>query len=168
MPDYSIRNVIPFGRSATPIVAVVAMFVFAEASPSHAQQAGAALWGRSGCAACHGNLAAGDGDPAYPAGPSLRRTRLEREQLAATIACGRPGTDMPLNLKGAYTEVACYGLPLGAPPAEVKGKGFLSAEEISTLVDFLVANVVGKTRITRDNCALFNDGNRNAPECLQF
>src|SRR5258708_3332723 len=50
-------------------------------APSQAQNAGATLWARSGCADCHGNLAAGDGDPAYPHGPNLRRTLLTRDQL---------------------------------------------------------------------------------------
>lgn len=150
------------------LLLAVVLVIVAGANPGQAQQAGATLWGRSGCADCHGNLAAGDGDPAYPAGPNLRRTRLDREQLIATISCGRPGTDMPMNLKGAYTQVACYGLPLGDPPAEIKGKGFLSVEDVTTLVDFLVTHVVGKTKITRENCAVFNDGNPNAPACRQF
>jgi len=113
-------------------------------------------------------LAAGDGDPAYPAGPNLRRTRLDRDQLIETISCGRPGTEMPTNLKGAYTQVACYGLPLGAVPTEVKGKGSHTAEEVQTLVDFLLKYVVGKPKITREGCAVFNDGNVNAPACLQY
>ena len=44
----------------------------------------------------------------------------------------------------------------------------MTAEEVNALADFLIANVLGKTRITRDNCAAFNAGNRNAPECQQF
>lgn len=137
-------------------------------SPSWAEEDGAAIWASSGCANCHGNLAAGGGDAAYPAGPNLRRTRLDHAQLVETIACGRPSTAMPLHLKGAYTEVSCYGLDVGEIPEGTTGKGFLSAEEIGTLVDFLEANVVGKPKITRQNCALFNGGNENAPECLQY
>lgn len=145
-------------------------FVLALATPSHAQDAGATVWARGGCAACHGNLAAGDGDPSYPRGPNLRRTQLDRDQLLETIACGRPNTQMPTNLKGAYKEVSCYGLPVGEVPGEVVnlGKGSLTKEEIVALTDFLMANVVGKPRITRANCALFNEGNQNAPECLQY
>jgi mono/diheme cytochrome c family protein len=135
---------------------------------AQAQEAGATIWAREGCADCHGNLAAGDGDPAYPAGPSLRQTRLDRAALIDTIACGRPGTKMPTHLKGSYTEVACYGMPLGAQPAEVTGKGSMSAGDIQTLVDFLVKFVVGQSKITKDGCAVFNGGNRNAPACLQY
>ena len=132
--------------------------------------AGATLWGRGGCAACHGNFAAGDGDPSYPAGPSLRRTRLERDAMIETIACGRPGTQMPTNLKGAYKEVACFGLPVGPVPGEVAGlgTGALSNDEIKTLVDFLFEYVVGKTRITRQGCAVFFEGDAGAPACQQF
>ena len=149
-------------------LALAAGAVLALALPSRAEEAGAKVWARGGCAACHGNLAAGDGDPAYPPGPNLRRTRLERDLLIETISCGRPSTPMPTNLRGAYTQVSCYGLPVGEVPAEVNGKGSLTAEEVETLTDFLLKYVVGKTRITRENCAVFNDGNANAPECLQY
>lgn len=150
--------------------AMVAGAVLALVQQAAAQEDGAKVWARGGCAACHGNLAAGDGDPSYPRGPNLRRTQLNAEQLSETIACGRPNTQMPTNLRGAYKEVPCYGLPAGEVPGEVVGlgKGSLSADEIKALVDFLVANVVGKPRITRANCALFNEGNANAPECMQF
>jgi cytochrome c553 len=166
-----------------PNVALGARSLFAAAAllaltalPGLAQQnnaaayAGAAVWGRGGCANCHGNFAAGDGDPSYPAGPSLRRTRLDRDALIETISCGRPGTQMPMNLKGAYDEVPCFGLGKGEVPGEVVGlgKGALTADEIATLVTFLVENVVGKTRITKANCALFFEGNANSPACQQF
>ena len=135
--------------------------------PSQAQDGGA-LWGRAGCPDCHGPLAAGGGDPAYPEGPNLRRSRLVRDELIETIGCGRPGTEMPFNLIGAYTEVACYELPLGEVLEDVKGKGFLSAEELQTLVDFLLENALGTTRINRENCAAFYGGNLEARGCLQY
>jgi hypothetical protein len=156
-------------RAALAVVALVAF-----AMPSQAQQnpafAGAAVWARGGCANCHGNLAAGDGDAAYPQGPNLRRARLDRDALIETISCGRPGTQMPMNLKGAYTEIPCFGLAKGETPGEVPGlgAGSLTAEEIATLSDFLLKEVVGKTRITRDGCAVFFEGDRNAPLCQQF
>ncbi|MFO1184752.1 MAG: hypothetical protein U1E56_08195 [Bauldia sp.] len=75
---------------------------------------------------------------------------------------------MPFNLAGAYTETACYGLPLGKPPEVITRGAGLSAEQLNLLVDFLTKNVVGKTNITRENCALFFDGNANAPLCRQF
>lgn len=155
-------------RALVVAIGLVAGLIAALSTPSFAQEDGGALWGRGGCLNCHGNLAAGDGDAAYPAGPNLRRTKLERDQLIETIACGRPGADMPYNLAGAYTEIACYDLPLGEAPEEVaNGPGF-TAGEIEALVDFLVANVVGVTKITRENCGAFFGGNPNVPSCLQY
>ncbi|MCC6984560.1 MAG: hypothetical protein IT535_14935 [Bauldia sp.] len=139
-------------------------------APASAQETGGDLWGVGSCANCHGNLAAGDGDPAYPTGPSLRSTRLTPEEMVETIACGRPGTEMPYNLAGAYAEHGCYGIPVPTDPASLganRGADF-TAEQVQTLATFLVENVVGKTRITRENCALFFGGNADAPACRAF
>jgi hypothetical protein len=138
------------------------------ASPGQAQEAGARIWASGGCSGCHGNLAEGGDGGDAPAGPSLRATRLDRDQIAEFIACGRPDTEMPFHVRGAYTEVSCYGLPLGEVPAEVGGAGVLTLEEVETLADFLVQHVVGQRTITRDNCALFYGGNRNSPLCLRY
>jgi hypothetical protein len=75
---------------------------------------------------------------------------------------------MPANLMGAWTEVACYEMPLGAVPDDVLDARFLTADEVALLADFLEEYVVGESRITRENCAAFNDGNMNAPACLAF
>jgi hypothetical protein len=149
------------------IVAAAAGAVLAFAIPGQSQErTGGDLWSFGGCFNCHGNLAAGDGDPAYPAGPDLRRTRLTPEQLYEVVACGRPSTPMPYNLATAYTETACYGMPLG-PPTVMRGADF-TPEETQRLVDFLVANVVGVTRVTREYCAAFFGGNLNAPACAGY
>jgi hypothetical protein len=149
--------------------ALAAAGVFAIVFSASAQDmSGAELWGQSGCANCHGNLAAGGGDAAYPAGPNLRRTKLDHDQLVETISCGRPSTPMPFNLKGAYTEISCYGLPLGPAPEGTTSGASMTADQINALVDFLVAEVVGKTKITKQNCALFAGGNEDAPECQQY
>ncbi len=157
-------------RASLPLLAglTVAVAVTAIAGPARAQDAGAAVWSRGACSNCHGNLAEGGGDPAYPQGPSLRRTSLDPDQIKETIACGRPETQMPYHLAGAYTTAACYGLPLGAVPAKTAKGSALTAAQIDDLVAFLVKNVVGMARITRGNCATFNDGNENAPECQQY
>jgi hypothetical protein len=137
------------------------------ARPSHAQATGGAIWLKSGCADCHGNLAAGDGDPAYPQGPSLRRTTLSRDDLRDVIACGRPDTDMPYHLATAYTQTACFGLPVGAVPGRTRRGIAMTAPEIDTLADFLATSVKGQMRITRASCALFV-GNANDPACAQY
>lgn len=146
------------------VAAVVAM-----PAPAGAQGiAGAEVWGGAGCGTCHGTLATGGEDPAEPVGPNLRISRLDRAGFVETIACGRPGTPMPFNLQGAYTEVSCYGLPPGDVPAEVRGAGGISAEELEDLVSFLMEHVVGQRRVTRDNCALFFGGNPDARACQAF
>lgn len=150
------------------------MFLAFLISPAAAQSPGAEeanggrLWQLGGCFGCHGNLADGAGDGANTAGPSLRQSRLDREGLIETISCGRVGTLMPYNLAGAYTEVACHGLPLGEPPATVTRGGSFTEEQIGTLADFLVEHVVGQSRITRENCGAFFNGNADAPLCRQY
>jgi hypothetical protein len=141
--------------------------------PANAQEAaveatGADLWRQAGCFSCHGNLADGAGDPAYPVGPNLRRSGLDLEMLIQTIACGRPSTPMPMFLEGAYAETPCYGIPVGAVPDGVNVGGNFSTEEIALLADFLVANVLGQARITRENCGAFFNGNVDAPLCRQY
>lgn len=137
-------------------------------SPGLAQATGGDVWSLGGCLACHGNLAEGGNDPAMPLGPNLRRTRLTADQLKEVVSCGRPGSEMPYNLDGAYTVTACYGMPLGPPPANVFPGAGLNVEDIDLLVNFLVSEVVGKTRITRENCALFFGGDANALSCRDY
>ena len=165
------RHLTKVGRAGLGWLAIFASAttaVLALSLPGQAQQqTGADLWAVGGCANCHGNLAAGDGDPAYPAGPNLRTTTLDRAQLTETIACGRPGTEMPFNLEGAYTVHPCYSLPLGEPPDVPVGANF-TAEQIETLAEFLMEHVVGVTRITRENCAVFFGGNMDAPACREY
>lgn len=156
-------------RPALLGLALAAGAFAALSTPASAQtKTGDQVWGEGGCAACHGNLAAGGEDPSYPAGPNLRRTRLDHAALVEVIACGRPGTQMPTNLAGAWTEHACYGQPLGPIPPDIVGSGFLTEEEITTLVDFLVEDVVGQTRITKENCAVFFGGDQNAIACREY
>ena len=69
---------------------------------------------------------------------------LNRAALAETISCGRPDTQMPAWLDGAYTETPCYGLPKGPVPGSIDATPVLSADEIQALVDYLMAKIVGK------------------------
>lgn len=150
------------------VMGLAACVAVALSTPGLAQNAGVDAWKRGGCSTCHGNVAEGGSGDVEPAGPNLRRTRLDRDELIETISCGRPGAEMPYNLKGAYTETSCYGLPVGEVPAETRGTGFLAAEEVEALVDFLLENVVGKTRITRQACAVFFGGNEDAIACRGY
>jgi mono/diheme cytochrome c family protein len=117
-------------------------FAFAQDSARLAE--GEAAWDKAGCLQCHGTSAEGGAGGEFAAGPSLRSTLLDRNMLAETIGCGRPGTQMPAWLDGAYTEISCYGLPQGPAPAGLELTPVLSADEIQALVDYLMAKIVGK------------------------
>jgi mono/diheme cytochrome c family protein len=106
--------------------------------------AGEDAWNKAGCFQCHGAAGEGGSGGEFPAGPSLRQTRLDRATLAETISCGRPGTEMPAWRDGAYTEHPCYGLPKGRPPPGVVLTPVLGADEITALVDYLMAQIVGR------------------------
>ena len=106
--------------------------------------AGEAAWDKAGCLQCHGSSGEGGDGGEFPAGPSLRKTLQNRAALAETIRCGRPGTQMPGWLDGAYRVSPCYGLPIGSPPPGTDLTPVLSADEVEALVDFLMAKIVGK------------------------
>ena len=100
-------------------------------------RAGRIVWQDGGCGGCHGATGTGGVNPDQPAGPALRGTKLDRAALIEATGCGKPGTEMGAWLRGAYTETACYGAPLGPPPPETIIIGAFSAEEISAVVDFI-------------------------------
>jgi hypothetical protein len=81
-------------------------------------------------------------DPDQPHGPGLRSTGLTPELMIETISCGRPGTQMPAWLKGAYIEHECYGGPLGPPPDDLIANNLLEADQIAAIVDFIFAKFV--------------------------
>jgi mono/diheme cytochrome c family protein len=123
--------------------------LLALAAPAPAQDAarlaaGEAAWNKAACLQCHGSAGEGGTGGEFPAGPSLRTTQLNRALLVDTIGCGRPGTEMPAWLDGAYTEISCYGLPKGPPPAGLDMTPVLSGDEIDALVDYMMATMVGK------------------------
>jgi mono/diheme cytochrome c family protein len=130
--------------STTASVLAAAAFVTVSLSASAQDAAriaaGEAAWDKAGCLQCHGASGEGGTGGEFPAGPSLRATRLDHATLVDTIRCGRPGTEMPAWLQGAYTEVACYGIPKGPPPAGLELSRVLSAAEIEALADYLMAN----------------------------
>jgi mono/diheme cytochrome c family protein len=104
--------------------------------------AGEDAWDKAGCLQCHGSEGEGGSGGEFPAGPSLRKTRLDRAALAETVSCGLPGTPMPAWLDGAYGERPCYGFT--APPDGTTVTPVLSAAEVEALVDYLLAKMVGK------------------------
>ena len=132
---------------ASPGLAVALSLMFAAAALGQGAArvaAGEEAWDKAGCFQCHGTSGEGGTGGESPAGPSLRKSRLDRATLEETISCGRPGTPMPGWLDGAYTEFACYGLPKGRPPAGTDLTPVLNADEIGALVDYLLAKIVGQ------------------------
>src|SRR5215468_19190 len=99
---------------------------------------------RAGCLQCHGSMGEGGAGGEFPAGPSLRKTRLDRAALIEAVSCGLPGTQMPGWLDGAYTQRSCYGFPPGPAPDGTDLMPVLSASEIEVLVDYLLTRIVGR------------------------
>jgi mono/diheme cytochrome c family protein len=146
-------------RGIARVLAVVAL-VYATASLAQDEskvKAGLELWKSSGCADCHGAFADGEKDrDEAPTGANLRTSRLDAAALKQTISCGRPGADMPSFDEGAYTARACGGRPLGAAPDNLyPAPKKLSPAEIDTLIAYLQARVIGRGRITRDECLFY-------------
>jgi mono/diheme cytochrome c family protein len=106
--------------------------------------AGEAAWDKAGCLQCHGATGEGGVGGEFPAGPSLRQTRLDRAALVEAVSCGLPGTQMPGWLDGAYTQRSCYGFPQGPAPDGTTLMPVLSANEVEALVDYLLATIVGR------------------------
>ena len=118
---------------------------------------------KGNCQACHGW--SGDGrkvDSQMPDGANLRESKLDRATLVMVIKCGLPGTGMPAFDRLAYSDGRCFGkkqsdlsaagIRMPDPPAT------LQAREVDTLVDFLLAKVMGKGALTRAGCAEFWGG----------
>ena len=112
-----------------------------------AADAGKEAWARASCSNCHGSMAQGGDGGDYPVGPSLRNITFGKETMVGIVSCGIPGTPpMPAWLKGAYTKVECYGMPLGSIPAGMTVPAILTADEIKALVDYVFATFVQAPR----------------------
>jgi mono/diheme cytochrome c family protein len=132
------------GRIAVVAVTLLSLVPSVRAQDAARLAAGEAAWNKAACLQCHGSSGEGGMGGEFPAGPSLRTTLLNRAMLADAIRCGRPGTQMPAWLDGAYTDISCYGLPKGPPPAGLELTPVLSSDEIDALVDYMMAKMVGK------------------------
>ena len=98
---------------------------------------GKAAWEESSCSGCHGTRGQGGSSADLPAGPNLRRPELTRQRLVEATSCGVPGTQMASWRSGAYTELPCFGKPLGEPPADVAVIGSLSQAQIESVIDYV-------------------------------
>ncbi|MFO1183943.1 MAG: cytochrome c [Bauldia sp.] len=120
---------------------------------------------RAKCQSCHGwdgQGALGESGP-----PSLIVTKLDREALVETIACGRIGRTMPNHLAGSWTQAfPCYGRMLtediGEAQMPPKPFGTLTMDEINDVANYIIGVYKGK-RMTVANCTAFFSN--RAPEC---
>ena len=143
-------------RVAGPCVAALAVAVgilaqggFAIAQNADAVKAGLDIWRSSGCSECHGPFANGEKErDEAPDGANLRQARLDAAALKLTISCGRPGTGMPAFDGGA---AVCAGRQNGDYPAPRA----LNSGEIDAVVTYLQARILGKGRITKQECLLY-------------
>jgi mono/diheme cytochrome c family protein len=131
---------------ALAIAACIGLAVPALAQNNSGLAVGKDAWSRAGCFNCHGITAAGGSGGDFPVGPSLRDITFDKATMVEIVSCGRPGTPMPAWLKGAYTTVQCYGMPLGSMPEGMTVPAILTADEIKALVDYVFATFVQTPR----------------------
>src|SRR5712691_2109110 len=151
------------GSRARCVIVVLALAALAHSTAALAQnedkvKAGLAVWKNSGCADCHGSFADGDKQrDEAPTGANLRTARLDAAELKLVISCGRPGgAGMPAFDEGAYKVRACYDRPLGAPPDNLYPAGrTLSPDEIDAVIAYLQARIIGRGRITKEECLFY-------------
>jgi mono/diheme cytochrome c family protein len=146
-----------------PIVMLLASAVLAATvSAAAAQPADRSAYGRrlyqdkAQCSFCHGWAADGAGEPQSNGGAAnLRQSFLNRDQLIEVIMCGRPGTPMPHYDELAYTDKRCYGVTeaelAGQVPA-LPPTTTLQKREAEAIADYLLAKVIGRGAITREEC----------------
>jgi mono/diheme cytochrome c family protein len=146
--------------------ATFAMLTVAAAQTKDRVRAGLDTWKGSGCADCHGKFADGNpDDDDFPTGANLRTTRLDGAALKLTISCGRAGTGMPSFDEGAYVLRACYGRPLGTRPENLQPTPRpLAPEEIDDVIAYLQARIIGRGKITLEECLAYSDDQTDACE----
>ena len=160
----SAKNVhLKFGLRASGLVLAAAFGILATSPATVAQdndkeKAGLEVWKKSGCAECHGSFADGEKQrDEAPTGANLRTARLDTAALKLVISCGKPGgAGMPAFDEGAYKIRACYGRPLGGPPDNLYPAGTtLTPDEIDAVIVYLQARVIGRGRITKEECLFY-------------
>jgi hypothetical protein len=108
------------------------------------------------CSFCHGWAGDGAGHPQSPGrAANLRMSSLDRASLITIISCGIPGTAMPHFDEFAYTDKRCYGATeaeLGSRTPTLPPSSTLQKREIETVADYLLAKVIGRGAITREEC----------------
>jgi mono/diheme cytochrome c family protein len=155
-----IPTIIRYGVSLFAVCGMVASVAVVNAQESDKVKAGMELWKKVGCPECHGAFADGEKQrDESPTGANLRTTRLDAATLKVVISCGKPGgAGMPSFDEGAYKVRACYGRPLGPAPDDLYPTAVtLKPEEIDLVIAYLQARIIGKGRITKQECLAYYD-----------
>ncbi len=109
----------------------------APAASADVMAAGKHIWSDAACYNCHGNNGEGGHSADFPAGPNLRTSGLDPQTMLQIVECGVDGSRMPAWLKGAYTQVSCYGSPVGPAPANTLVSGAYSEADLKNLVAYV-------------------------------
>ena len=137
-------------------LSILALAPWAPASDQDSAYGRRLFLDKANCDYCHGWAGDGAGQGQSPGGAAnLRQSRLGRDQLVMVISCGVPGTPMPHFDELAYTDKRCYGMSeveLGSRTPSLPPSTTLPKREIEVLADYLLANVVGRGPITREEC----------------
>jgi len=148
----NVRQALRWGTGSAILAVTAIAFTYSTAVFAQNEdkvKAGLAAWRNSGCADCHGAFANGEKErDESPTGADLRRARLNTEELKLAIRCGRPGTGMPSFEEGAS---GCPGGGGELYPAPAK----LNTEQIDNVVAYLQARIIGKGKITKQECLLY-------------
>jgi mono/diheme cytochrome c family protein len=111
---------------------------------------------KADCQYCHGWAGDGAGQGQSPGGAAnLRRSQLRRDELIMVVSCGIPGAAMPHFDDQAYTDKRCYGMSaadLGERTPSAPPSTTLPKRDIEAVADYLLAKVIGRGPITRDEC----------------
>jgi len=130
---------------------------------------GLAVYKEAGCRSCHGWAANGEPEGPNPRGPSLRASQMDYDIFHLTIACGRPGTEMPYFWRNAYrtNSTECYGvtaadLGVNLPP---QSSIRLNTADVDAVTYFIANYVNGLDEITFEQCEFyFGVGDARCPQ----
>jgi mono/diheme cytochrome c family protein len=159
-------------RAASAGIAALAMLMVA-ATLARADDVGFGrrlFFNTAQCPYCHGWAGDGAGEPQSSGGAAnLRETKLTREQLIEVVSCGVPGKAMPRFDDAAYAEKRCYGgvteEAVGKYLPPLPAGSVLTPREVSAIVDFLQARIIGRGPISRGECEdVFGAGARSCKE----
>jgi len=143
--------------AVTILIVLVALAPIPAAAPDDFAGGRRIFLEKADCAYCHGWAGDGAGQGQSPGGAAdLRRSQLNRDSLIMVISCGIPGRGMPHFDDQAYTDQRCYGMTaaeMGDKVPPFPPSTALPRRDVETVADYLLAKVIGRGPITREECA---------------